>query len=60
MPLTMTAAVEPGSANGTKPARPVANDGRVDAEEEELARQLAEGARAERLSLTGPGGLLGG
>jgi transposase-like protein len=31
----------------------------VDAADEELARQLAERARAEGLSLTGPGGLLG-
>ena len=34
-------------------------DGRADAAELELARQLAERARAEGLSLTGPGGLLG-
>jgi hypothetical protein len=34
-------------------------DGRVDATEMELARQLAERARAEGVSLTGPGGLLG-
>ena len=33
-------------------------DGRADAAELELARQLAERARAEGLSLTGPGGLL--
>jgi hypothetical protein len=31
-----------------------------DAAELELAKQLAERARAEGLSLTGPGGLLGG
>jgi len=55
----MTATVEPGSANGTKPVGPVADDGRVDAADEQLARQLAERARAEGLSLTGPGGLLG-
>jgi putative transposase len=55
----MTATVEPGSANGTRPGGPVADDGRVDAADEELARQLAERARAEGLSLTGPGGLLG-
>src|ERR1035438_5082449 len=39
-----------------------ADDGRVDAVDavdEALARQLAERARAEGLSLTGPGGLLG-
>ena len=48
-----------GAANGTKPASPGADDGRVDAADEELARQLAERARAGGLSLTGPGGLLG-
>jgi transposase-like protein len=53
----MTATVEPaGAVNGTKPA---ADDGRVDAADEALARQLAEWAQAEGLSLTGPGGLLG-
>jgi transposase-like protein len=40
-------------------AAPVADDGRVGAAEDELARQLAEQARAEGLKLTGPGGLLG-
>jgi putative transposase len=40
------------------PARP-ADDGRVDEADQELVRQLAERARAEGLSLTGPGGLLG-
>jgi putative transposase len=47
------------AADGGK--RPVAgaDDGRVDAADEELARQLAERARAEGVSLTGPGGLLG-
>ena len=34
-------------------------DGRTDAAELELARQLAERAQAGGLSLTGPGGLLG-
>jgi putative transposase len=34
-------------------------EGQVDAAELELARQLAERARTEGLSLTGPGGLLG-
>src|SRR5580692_4418223 len=34
-------------------------DGQADAAELELARQLAGRARAEGLSLTGPGGLLG-
>ena len=55
----MTTTVEPGSADGTRLAAPAADDGRVGAAEEELARQLAEQARAEGLSLTGPGGLLG-
>jgi putative transposase len=55
--MSMTA--ESGAANGGRPAGPVADDGRVDAADEELARQLAERARAEGLSLTGPGGLLG-
>jgi putative transposase len=55
----MTANVEPGSAIGSEPDAPVADDGRVDAAGEELARQLADKARAQGLSLTGPGGLLG-
>jgi putative transposase len=55
----MTATVEPGSANGAKLGGPVADDGRAGAAEEELARELAERARAEGLSLTGAGGLLG-
>src|SRR5262245_33665900 len=55
----MTSTVELGSVNGTKPAAPVADDGRVGAAEEELARELAERARAEGLARTGPGGLLG-
>jgi putative transposase len=55
----MTTTVEPGSANGARPGGPAGDDGRVGAAEEELARQLAEQARAEGLSLTGPGGLLG-
>jgi transposase-like protein len=55
----MSTTVEPGGANGTGPVVPVADDGRVGAAEEELARQLAERARAEGVSLTGPGGLLG-
>jgi transposase-like protein len=36
-----------------------ADDGRMNAADQELARQLAERAEAEGLSLTGPGGLLG-
>jgi transposase-like protein len=55
----MTGTGKPGSANGAKPGGPAADDGRVDAADEELARPLAERARAEGLSLTGPGGLLG-
>ena len=42
----------------TAGGRPAADDGRVDAADEALARQLAERARAEGLTLTGPGGLL--
>jgi putative transposase len=56
----MTTTVEPaGAANGAKPAGAAADDGRAGAADEELARQLAERARAEGLNLTGPGGLLG-
>src|ERR1700745_3309131 len=55
----MTTTVETGSANGAGPGGPAGDDGRVGAAEEELARQLAEQARAEGLSLTGPGWLLG-
>lgn len=52
----------PQAADGANSAPPTgrgADDGRVDAADEELARQLAERARAEGVSLTGPGGLLG-
>jgi putative transposase len=42
------------TADGIRPGE----DGGVDPAEEQLARQLAERARAEGLSLTGPGGLL--
>ena len=55
----MTTTVEPGAADGIQRAAQVADDGRVGAAEEELARELAERARAEGVSLTGPGGLLG-
>src|SRR3984893_9285261 len=56
----MTATVEPaGAGNGAKRAGPAADDGRAAAADEALARQLAERARAEGLSLAGPGGLLG-
>jgi transposase-like protein len=53
----MTAAkkTDQAAASGVRPA----GDGQADAAELELARQLAERARAEGLSLTGPGGLLG-
>jgi len=52
----MTRTVEPaGAAEGTKLAGLAADDGREDAADEALARQLAERARAEGLSLTGPG-----
>jgi putative transposase len=62
----MKAASETVGAAGSAEAAAVAaeperlvDDGRVDAAEDELARQLAERARADGLSLTGPGGLLG-
>jgi len=51
----MTTTAEPGA--GTVPG--AGDDGRVDAADEEMVRQLAQRARAEGLSLTGPGGLLG-
>jgi putative transposase len=51
----MTTTAEPGA--GAKSA--AGDDGRVDPADEEMVRQLAERARAEGLSLTGPGGLLG-
>ncbi len=57
----MTTTVEragSGHAEEAAAAVPVTDDGRVDAAEEELARQLADRARAEGLTLTGPGGLL--
>ena len=53
----MMMTVDPSAANGAKPVSPVADDGQVEAADEELARQLAERARAEGVSLTGPGGL---
>jgi len=56
--MTATAGAA-GAANGVKRGGPAADDGRGDAADEELARQLAERARAEGLSLTGPDGLLG-
>jgi putative transposase len=53
----MTAArkTDQAAADSARPAE----DRRVDPAELELARQLAERARTEGLSLTGPGGLLG-
>ena len=47
------------AAKETAAAAERADDGRVNAADQELARQLAERAGAEGLSLTGPGGLLG-
>ena len=55
----MSTTAQAGPAESAKPGGPLADDGRVDPADEELARQLAERARAEGLSLTGPGGLLG-
>src|ERR1035438_5569608 len=56
----MTATVEPaGAVNGTRLAGPGAGGGRGGAGGEGPARPLAERARAEGLSLPGPGGLLG-
>jgi putative transposase len=45
--------------SGAGMAPDAGDDGQVDAADEEMVRQLAERARAEGLSLTGPGGLLG-
>jgi transposase-like protein len=47
------------AADSVKPGGPAADDGRVDPVDEQLVRELAERARAEGVSLTGPGGLLG-
>jgi hypothetical protein len=47
----MNTAVEPGEANDAKPLVAVPDDGRVDAAGEQLARQLAERARAQGLCL---------
>jgi putative transposase len=52
-------ATQAGAAGATEPAGLAVDDGRVDAADEELARQLAGQARAEGIPLTGPGGLLG-
>jgi putative transposase len=46
-------------ADAAKTASPAVDDGRVDPVDEQLVRELAERARAEGVSLTGPGGLLG-
>ncbi|HEV2370831.1 MAG TPA: hypothetical protein VGS19_01565 [Streptosporangiaceae bacterium] len=55
----MSTAMQGTATKAAKRDGVAADDGRVDAADEELARQLAERARAEGLSLTGPGGLLG-
>jgi putative transposase len=46
-------------ADAAETAAPAVDDGRVDPVDEQLVRELAERARAEGVSLTGPGGLLG-
>jgi putative transposase len=46
-------------ADAAKTASPAVDDDRVDPVDEQLVRELAERARAEGVSLTGPGGLLG-
>ena len=46
-------------ADAAKTAGLAVDDGRVDPVDEQLVRELAERARAEGVSLTGPGGLLG-
>jgi putative transposase len=46
-------------ADAAKAAGSAVDDGRVDPVDEQLVRELAERARAEGVSLTGPGGLLG-
>jgi transposase-like protein len=46
-------------ADAAMAAGPAVDDDRVDVVDEQLVRQLAERARAEGVSLTGPGGLLG-
>ena len=46
-------------ADAAKTAGLAVDDGRVDPADEQLVRELAERARAEGVSLTGPGGLLG-
>ena len=45
--------------DAAKGAGPAGDDCRVDPVDEQLVRELAERARAEGVSLTGPGGLLG-
>ena len=46
-------------ADAAKTASLAVDDGRADPADEQLVRELAERARAEGVSLTGPGGLLG-
>jgi hypothetical protein len=53
--VTAAKKTDQAALGGAQPGR----DGRADAAELELARQLAERAQAVGLSLTGPGGLLG-
>ena len=47
------------SADAAKATGLAVDDGRVDPVDEQVIRELAERARAEGVSLTGPGGLLG-
>jgi putative transposase len=59
---TMTATVDRDGTTEAQEAAavaPVADDGQMGAAEDELARKIAEQARADGLRLTGPGGLLG-
>ena len=55
----MTTTVAGGCRGRREAGGQAADDGRAAAADEALARQLAERARAEGLSLAGPGGLLG-
>jgi putative transposase len=47
------------AATGTGPVLAGSDDGRLSAADEQLVQELAERARAEGVSLAGPGGLLG-
>ena len=55
----MTTTVDGRVPRTARSRGPVADDGRVDAADEALARQLAERARSGGPQLAGPGGLLG-